>query len=50
MTTPPRKGRDPLHSFRVRDELWDAAKAKAAERGEPLSGALVKFLERYVKR
>lgn len=43
-------GTTPLHSFRVSDELWERAKAKAAERGEPLSGALVKFLERYVKR
>jgi len=49
MTTKPR-GATPLHSFRVDDELWQAARAKAAERGEPLNAALVKFLQRYVKR
>jgi hypothetical protein len=29
------------------DKLWDAAKAKADERGETVSEAVRKFLERY---
>ncbi len=29
---------------------WDAAKAKAAERGETVTDVLVRALERYVKR
>jgi hypothetical protein len=48
--TPRGDGKTPLHSFRVSDDLWAKAKAKAAEKGEPLSGVLVKFLERYVRR
>ncbi len=35
---------------RVPDELWDAAKAKAAERGETVTDVIVRALERYVKR
>lgn len=37
-------------SLRVSDDLWNAATAKAAERGEPLSDVIRKALERYVKR
>ncbi len=48
--TPRGDGKTPLHSFRVRDELWEKAKAKAAEKGEPLSAVLTRALERYVKR
>ena len=39
----------PLHSFRVDDALWEAAKKRAGERGESLGEALRKFLERYVR-
>lgn len=34
---------------RVSDELWAAAQVKADERGESLSQAIRKFLERYVR-
>lgn len=37
-------------SHRVPRELRDAAKAKAAERGEVLSEVVRKALERYVSR
>lgn len=46
----PNKPKTPLHSFRCPDELWDAAKAKAEERGDNLSEELRKMVERYVKR
>lgn len=42
-------GKTPMHSFRVEDELWEAAKKRAEERGETLTEALRKFLRRYVK-
>jgi hypothetical protein len=37
-------------SVRVPDPLWQAAKDKAAERGETVTDVVVKALERYVKR
>lgn len=40
----------PRRTIRVPDSLWDAAAAKAAERGESLSDVLRRALERYVKR
>lgn len=46
----PNKPKTPLHSFRCPDDLWEAAKAKAEERGENLSEELRKMVERYVKR
>jgi antitoxin component of RelBE/YafQ-DinJ toxin-antitoxin module len=32
---------------RVSDRIWDAAKTRADERGETISDAVRKFLERY---
>ena len=43
---PPRRPR----SVKVEDELWEAAKAKADERGEVLSEEIRAFLKRYVAR
>lgn len=40
----------PRRTIRVPDHLWDAAVAKAAERGETVSDAIRRALERYVKR
>lgn len=40
-------GRDPLHSIRVPQDLWEAAQAEAKERGESLSEAIRRFLKRY---
>jgi len=34
---------------KVEDELWEAAKAKAEERGDVLSEEIRKFLQRYVR-
>jgi antitoxin component of RelBE/YafQ-DinJ toxin-antitoxin module len=41
--------REPMKSrvIRVPDKLWAAAKAKADERGETVSEAVRRFLERY---
>jgi hypothetical protein len=49
MANQPRPG-NPARAVRVEDELWDAAKAIAAERGEDLSAIMRDALRRYVKR
>ena len=43
-------GSAPIRTLRVPDDLWDAAKGIAAERGESLSDVLRAALARYVKR
>lgn len=45
----PNAPKTPMHSFRVNHELWRAAKAKAAERGETLTDVLREALEEYVE-
>lgn len=40
----------PIRGVRVPDELWQAAQAKARERGEDVSAVIRAALERYVKR
>lgn len=46
----PNRPKTPLHSFRVDDELWEAAKQTAAANGEALSEVLRTSLQRYVRR
>ena len=46
----PNKPKTPMRSLRVADDLWEAAQAKAQERGESVSDVIRKALERYVKR
>jgi len=46
MSRQPRKPR----SVKVEDPLWEAALAKADERGEILSEEIRRFLTRYVKK
>ena len=41
---------DTPRAIRIPDDLWDAALAKAAERGETVSEIVRKALERYIKR
>ena len=41
---------NPARAVRVEDELWNAAKAIAAERGDDLSAIMRDALRRYVKR
>lgn len=42
--------RTPLRAVRVPDDLWAAAHAKAAEKGETVSAVLLRALERYVAK
>lgn len=46
----PNQPRTPKRSIRIPDPLWQAAKAKAAERGEDLSSVVRAALERYIRR
>lgn len=39
----------PPRSLRVPDELWDAAKEKAAEKGETITDVLTRALRRYIR-
>ena len=48
MANQPRKD-NPARAIRVEDELWEAAKKRADEKGETVSEAVRKFLERYVR-
>lgn len=43
--------KEPMKSrvVRVPDQLWDAAKTRADEKGETVSDAIRKFLERYTR-
>lgn len=41
---------NPARSVRVPDALWEAAKARAAERDETVTDVVLRTLERYVKR
>lgn len=44
----PRGTRVPARSVKVRDEIWQAAKAKAKERGETMTDVIVRKLEEYL--
>lgn len=41
---------DTPRAIRIPDDLWQAALAKATERGDTVSEVVRKALERYVKR
>lgn len=45
-----RQGTIPARSARVADELWNAAMARAAQRGETVSDVVRRALRRYVGR
>lgn len=40
---------NPARSVRVPDELWQAAKERAAERGETVTDVLIRALRRYTR-
>lgn len=46
----PNQPKTPIKSFRIPDDIYKAAQAKAAERGETLTGVVVDALKRYTKR
>ncbi|MCE5290979.1 MAG: hypothetical protein LLG14_17325 [Nocardiaceae bacterium] len=39
----------PPRSIRVPDDVWQSAKSAAADRGETVTDAVVRFLRRYGK-
>lgn len=45
----PNAPRTPLRSFRIPDDLWAAAQAKAGAKGESVSDVVRRSLERYVR-
>ena len=45
-----RQGTIPARSVRVEDELWNAAMARTAQRGETVSDVVRRALRRYVGR
>ncbi len=44
-----RETHTPGRTIRVSDEIWQAAKHEAAQRGETVTDAVVRFLTRYGK-
>lgn len=50
MTPVPNQPKTPQRTFRIPDAVYEAAKAKAAAKGETLSDVVRRALERYVKR
>lgn len=45
----PNVRKQPRRSVVIPDDLWEKAKAKADERGETVSAAIRRLLERYVR-
>ena len=45
-----RETHTPPRSVRIGSELWDAAKAKAAERGETVTQVIARALREYTAR
>lgn len=39
----------PTRSIRIPDELWDAAKRVASDRGETITDVVIRALQRYVR-
>ena len=39
----------PIRTLRVPDDLWEAAQARAEERGETVTDVLIRALKRYVR-
>ena len=46
----PNQPKTPVRTLRVPDELWQAAKTKAATKGTTISAELNAFLRRWVAR
>ena len=44
----PNAPKTPSRNVRISDELWQAAKAAAADRGETVTDVIVRALEQYV--
>lgn len=46
---PPNQPRTPTHSVRVEQELWDAVKRKAIDRGETITDVIIRALKAYLR-
>jgi antitoxin component of RelBE/YafQ-DinJ toxin-antitoxin module len=46
----PDQPKTPLRSVRVPDDVWQAAQARAAEKGESVSDVVRRALTRYARR
>lgn len=45
----PKTGQTPIKNLRVPQDLWDAVKMKAAERGETITQVVVRAFHRYLR-
>lgn len=45
----PNQPATPTRSVRVPDELWEAVKRKAADRGETVTDVILRALKRYLR-
>lgn len=45
----PNKPRTPKHGVRIPDELWQAVKIRAKERGETITDVILRALKRYLR-
>lgn len=45
----PNQPATPHRTVRIPDELWQAAKRKAADRGETVTAVIIRALTRYVR-
>jgi predicted DNA binding CopG/RHH family protein len=46
---PPNQPATPNRTIRVPDELWEAAKRKASDRGETVTDVILRALRRYLR-
>jgi hypothetical protein len=45
----PNQPSTPKHGIRVPDELWQAVKRKAHDRGETITEVIIRALQRYLR-
>jgi hypothetical protein len=45
----PNAPKTPKHGVRVPDELWQAVKRAAADRGETITDVIIRALKRYLR-
>lgn len=45
----PNQPKTPNRTIRVPDEIWEAARRKAADRGETITDVIVRALKQYVR-
>jgi len=46
---PPNQPKTPKHGIRVPDDLWQAVKRKAHDRGETITEVVIRALKRYLR-